>query len=148
VLTRSDVVLVDGALRDARHERLPDPGLAQRRERMARRIPAVEVADDRDRLRVGGKDGERDAILPVERAQMSAQLFPEAKVRTLVEEEKILLRQERRARAGLAGARHGSGLPFVDHAASRSAASLHSATFPALCARRARLECPPMDGTA
>jgi hypothetical protein len=43
-----DAVLVERAGFHAGNERLPDAGLASPRERMGRRVPAVEVTDDRD----------------------------------------------------------------------------------------------------
>ena len=57
------LVLVAVAFRGLGHDRRPDPGGAEQLERVHPPVPAVPVADDRDRTRVGSPDGERDALV-------------------------------------------------------------------------------------
>src|SRR5262249_43810255 len=70
VVARGDVVLVAVAGADAGHEALPDAGRLLGPQRVARLVPAVEVAHDGDALGGGGPDGEVGAVLAAGRQRV------------------------------------------------------------------------------
>ena len=93
----ADEVLVVRALPDARDEALPDAGGAAGMEAVLAVVPAVEVADDRDLIRIRRPDAEidaLDAVLVV--GQVGSQLVVEAVVRSFVEEVGVFLGQQGR----------------------------------------------------
>ena len=61
VVARVDVVLVRGPRPDAGDEADPDAGRADGLQRRGRLVPAVEVAEDEDRVGARGPDGELGA---------------------------------------------------------------------------------------
>ena len=86
-----EVVLVARAPADAGHESLPDAGRRARVERVARRLPAVEVADDGDRGGIRGPDGEARAGDALEHAGMRPELVGEVQVSALVEQVEVVV---------------------------------------------------------
>ena len=60
VVTGVDVVLIDRARSNVGNERLPQPCLGPRLQRMSGRIPSVVISDHRHTLRIGRPDGEMD----------------------------------------------------------------------------------------
>ncbi len=61
---------------------------------MAGFVPPVEIADDRDPLRVGGPNREVGAFLPLVDERMRAEFLVEAEMAPLVEQEKIVRSEE------------------------------------------------------
>jgi hypothetical protein len=64
-----DLELVAVALGRLRHDRGPDPGGAERLERVDAAVPPVPIADDGDSACVRSPDGERDTLVEHVRAQ-------------------------------------------------------------------------------
>ena len=100
VVGTADLVLVARALADARHEELPDPGLAQQAHRVPDRVPAVEVSDDvhgpgarRPHRERGAAHGAHRAVVL---AHVRAEDRPELLVTTLADEVEVDLAQGRR----------------------------------------------------
>ena len=67
--------LVERVGSDAGNKEIIDSGFRQKLHPVPSRCPAVKVPHDADRTRVRRPHGEVDAILPVFRCRMSAQLF-------------------------------------------------------------------------
>src|SRR5690606_26277340 len=80
-LAVADLVLIERARVEPRHEELPDAGPAAHGERVAAAVPAVELADHADPLGVRRPDGEPHAANAVAFVEMCA----ERAVRALVE---------------------------------------------------------------
>src|SRR5207249_1183354 len=78
---RPELVLVSLAGLRALDEPLPDAGVAERAQRMRGCVPAVEVADDADRLGVRRPDRERDPALDDVCAELRVQLLVPAGAR-------------------------------------------------------------------
>ena len=89
-----DAVLVDRATGDARQEAIPDARASDRLERVRPRVPAVEVAHDRDDRRVRRPHRELRAGDAADRARMGAELLVEPGVVALVEEKEVVGREE------------------------------------------------------
>ena len=85
--TRMDVVLVQRAVADTRHEALPDPRLLTRVERVGVLVPVIEVTDDANRVGVRRPHRKRSSLRVFR--QVRAQLLVEMAVRPLVEEVKV-----------------------------------------------------------
>ncbi len=95
-------VLVAGAHVDPRHEELPDAGAPERSHRVQAAVPAVDVADEADRGRVGRPDGEGDAGDPVHLPRVGAEPLPEALVPALADEVQVEIAERRRERVRVA----------------------------------------------
>ena len=96
--------LVMRALAHAGNENLPDARRAQRAHRMASPVPAVEIADHADALRVGRPDGEAGARHAVDRAQLRAELVVNPPLVALAEQVQVRLAQRRQERIRVARA--------------------------------------------
>ena len=72
-------------------EALPDAGGAARGEPVGARVPAVEVADHRDVVGVGGPHGEGRPGRAVQRGEVAAELAVEVVVAALVEEVQVVV---------------------------------------------------------
>src|SRR5438874_1849733 len=79
-VARPEPVFVERPLSDAGGEPFPDAGDSGGPERMNLRLPAVEVADHRNALRIGGPNGEARAAHSVLFPQVGAELFVRAEV--------------------------------------------------------------------
>src|SRR5690606_19129724 len=94
VVAGADAVFVARAAADIRDERLPDPGVAARRELGAARLPVVEVADDTDALSVRCPEGEVRTLRAGHRPPVCTELRIEPVVRPFVEPVQVVLRQD------------------------------------------------------
>ena len=105
---RSDPVLVGLPARDSRHEALPDAGtvLAHGEYGLAR-VPAVEVADDRDTFGVRSPHRKRRSGLPRNFAEVTAEGAVEPGVRSFAKQidvvvgERVIAFRECGARPGI-----------------------------------------------
>jgi hypothetical protein len=119
---RLNAQLVERALADAGHERLPDPRAADAGHRARRRIPAVERAHDAHGVGVGRPHGEARAPRAIHHARVRAELLVEAIVGALVEEVEIVGAEDRGQRTdrgglGASGERgHGGLISRTPHA--------------------------------
>ena len=86
-----DLELVAVARPDAGQEDLPDAARAERAHRVRAAVPVVEVADDGDRLRGRGPDGERGAAHAVELAHVRAEPLPQLLVAALADQVQVEL---------------------------------------------------------
>ena len=137
------MVLVNGPPFDARQEALPDARLLDLAKGMRVLLPPVEVADDRDRGGVGREDREGRPRDAVHRPRMGSEPLPKARVRSLIEEVKVVGAEERGAVDRRAGARDRTGASFLRQK------DLPSRQFtPEAEAAIRRIKCNAMDGTA
>jgi hypothetical protein len=97
----ANLVLVEGPWSDSRNEQLPDPRAPERAHRQEPTVPAIEVADDADALRVRRPDGERRARRAVDGAHLRAERLPEPSVRPLTDEVHVELAQRRQEAIGV-----------------------------------------------
>src|SRR3954464_6353944 len=70
---------------DAREEELPDACTMAQTHRMAARIPAVEIANHRDALRVGRPHGKTRPLHAIDRHHISAERLGEMEMPPFVE---------------------------------------------------------------
>ncbi len=90
-----DGVFVSRARCEAGNEQLPHAGRKSEPHRMAARVPAVEVADDRHRTRVRRPDGEAHAAHAVDRHDAGAKMLGELEMPPFVEQVEVKLAQQR-----------------------------------------------------
>ncbi len=88
--------LVERARGEPRNEQLPHAASAAHVERVRAPVPAVEIADDRDPLRVRGPHGEADARDASERHRHGAQHAPRLEEPALVEQVQVEVADRRR----------------------------------------------------
>ena len=94
-VARPDVVLVHGSGLDSGDETFPDTGVSAPAESVPVGVPAVEVSDDRDALRLRSEDGEVRSEQTAGGCRVGAEPLPEARVRSLVKEVEVVGGQER-----------------------------------------------------
>ncbi len=94
LIVGNDVVLVQRALADSGHKAFPDTGTPACLKQMRLCVPAIEIADDRNRTGVGCPHPKVCSWLSRNRSEVSAQLVVNPVVGTLVEEMEILISQQ------------------------------------------------------
>ncbi len=92
----ADLVLVERARPDARHEQLPDPGTAAGLQRVLAAVPQVERTDHADAFCVGRPDGEPRAGQAVEFGRMRAELVVDRVVIAFAEQVQVEVGELRR----------------------------------------------------
>src|SRR5919197_2057992 len=95
LISRGDVVLVDGSVAYLRDEAFPNAGVVAWPQVMAVLVPAIKVADHRYRVGIGGPHREISAVLPASLGQVRAQLVMEAVVVALIEQVEVVVAQQR-----------------------------------------------------
>src|ERR1700692_2035052 len=111
-----NVVFVQRAVANARHEALPDPRLFARLQLVRVLVPEIEIADDADRVGVGRPDRESRPLRLLR--QVRAHLLVEVAVGALVEKMQVERGEQRgrdhagamRSRMPRSGMRTQSGL--------------------------------------
>ncbi len=98
---RSDLELVVGAFADAGQEQFPDPAPEQSPHRIDPAIPAVEVADDADALRVRRPDREVNALRAAKVAQVRAEFFVELQMVSLGKQMQVHLAHDEPVAVGI-----------------------------------------------
>ncbi len=98
----AELELVAAAVGHAGDEQLPDPGRAERAHRVQAPVPRVEVADDADRARRRGPDGERHALDAVDLEHVRAELLVELLVAPLAGQVEVDLPQRGQERVRVA----------------------------------------------
>src|SRR5262249_46845714 len=101
-----DLVLVPGALADARDEQLPDPVRWMPAHRMSPTVPAVPVADDAHALRVRRPYCEDHAAYAVHVRRVRAELVVDPVVRALAEQMQVVVGERRREAVRVVGRPH------------------------------------------
>src|SRR5688500_3783665 len=100
IRARAYAVFVERARRDTVEHALPDTrAVVPDPQRMATRIPAIEVADDRNGFRVRRPHREVHGAAVFGLYEMRAEFFVQAVVRSLAEQKDIVVADERRTPA-------------------------------------------------
>src|SRR5207237_1303810 len=98
-----DLVFVDGAGTEAGDENFPDSGAVPQPHRMPAAVPGIEVADDRDPLRIGRPDRKAHARRSAERHGLRAETFAEPAMPAFADEMEIDVPQQRPEGIGILG---------------------------------------------
>ena len=93
VIARTNVILVHRSLVKIRDERLPHSRTGLRAHGCGFGIPAVELADDRDTLRIGRPHREMRAAAAFNLHQMRTELFVQSCVLAFIEQMQVIGRQ-------------------------------------------------------
>ena len=96
-----DPELVERAGRDTGDEQLVDARAAEHPHREPAIVPAAEVADDADALRVGRPDRERHAVHPVELPRPRAERLPQPAMRALGDQVDVHIPERRQEPVGI-----------------------------------------------
>ena len=98
-----DFVFVERAITNSRYENFPDTGGTQVPHRLEPSVPAVEIADDTDALRVRRPNSEARARNPIDRPKVRAELVVNAPLVPLPEQIQIRFAERRQERIRVAG---------------------------------------------
>ncbi len=90
VVPGMNIIFIFGPLLDAGDKTFPDAGLASGSQRVRFFMPAVEIADDKDPLRIGGPDGKIDPGDAVSLQPMAPQLLVEAEVVAFIKDKQVI----------------------------------------------------------
>ena len=93
IVARADIILIKCALAQAGNKALPDTGLSPGTKLVACSIPLVEVSHYEHLLSIRCPHRKICSLHPVNSQEMSAQLFVQAKVISLVEKIEVILGQ-------------------------------------------------------
>ena len=102
LIVRANFIFVRRACFQARHEQLPNAGVVAGFHRVGARVPAVEVANQRNAVAVRRPDGEIHAGHALYTTRVRAEFLVDFVVLALAKEVNIVFSQQRREAIGIA----------------------------------------------